>query len=295
MKKTLLVSLIFCCQLLQAQTLITHSDYFPRVNYNAKTVDSRTDEAGTSFEKIALDGFDSRVPFYHIKPKNSNNQHVILLHGLTGSKDNWIYPMTSLSEKYVKLKDSLVKLGFNVIIPDAKYHGERSYEIDFASPISLYSSQDVQKVYNMLFTTIKDIQIIMDYVEANSEEPTIFNAIGYSMGGIVTVHLNGIDKRLNRVVACVAPINVRKVCMRLGMSEEYAKKLDFASLTNYSSRQKAPLTLLMGKEDGWYTQEEAQEFFDTVTITDKSLKFYDAGHYLPESFIPDTLNGIVDK
>lgn len=201
MKKLLLLVLVlFSSEYLFAQTEKSYFSYFPRTEYNVITADSNDSENGTELKKIVIDGFDSRVPFYYITPKNEeDDKFVILLHGLTGSKDGWIYPMTSLSEKYISLKDSLLALGYTIIIPDAKYHGERSYEADFASPLTFFSSQDSQKAHNLFSTTVKDIRIIMDYIQSNSgNSSTAFNVVGYSMGGIVTILLNSVDDRLNR-------------------------------------------------------------------------------------------------
>tara|TARA_R110002126_G_scaffold100272_5_gene231744 strand:- start:735 stop:1130 length:396 start_codon:yes stop_codon:yes gene_type:complete len=127
--RTLLIifGLILISSISFAQEEITYLSYYPKVEYNAKVAESNTSDDGSMFEKIVIDAFDSRVPFYVIKPEiNKTNKFVILLHGITGSKENWVNPTSSLSKKYVKLKDSLVSIGYNVIIPDAKYHGERS-------------------------------------------------------------------------------------------------------------------------------------------------------------------------
>ena len=287
-------ALILISNTISAQEITADLSYFPKIEFNDKIVESNTAENGTTFEKIVIDGFDSKIPFYRIKPKEvKEDKYVILLHGLTGNKDNWINPTTSLSEKYVKLKDSLLTLGYSIIIPDAKYHGERSYEANFASPLTFFSSQDSQKAHNLFSTTVKDIRIIMDYIQSNSDNSsTTFNIVGYSMGGIVTILLNSVDDRLNRVVVCVAPLDGQKASKRIGMNEDNAKNMESISPKNYAILQKAPITLLMGTKDGWYTKEEAKEFFDKITMKDKTLKFYESGHYLPNEFISDAIKTI---
>ena len=292
----LIFGFVFFSTISIAQDITTDFNYFPKVEYNATIAESNTSKNGTTFEKIVIDGFDSKVPFYLIKPKDKNdNKFVILLHGVTGSKDAWINPTSSLSEKYVKLKDSLLTLGYAVIIPDAKYHGERSYEGNFASPLTFFSSQDVQKIYNLFTTTTKDIRIIMDYIEFTSKNKSIaFDIVGYSMGGQMTIFLNSVDDRLNRIVVCVAALDFKRF-MRLGLSEENTKLIEFASPKNYATLQKAPIALFMGTKDGWYTKEEAQDFFDKITIKGKSIKFYESGHYLPDEFINDVIESLIKK
>lgn len=294
-KHTLLIlGLILYSYVSNAQDLTTDFNYFPKIEYNAKIVVNNKDDYGNSFEKVVIDGFDSKIPFYVIKPKDLKEiKFVILLHGITQSKDDWINPITNYSKKYIKLKDSLLALGYSVIIPDAKYHGERSYEANFRSPWTFFSSQNTQKVYNLYSTTVKDTRIIMDYIQANSgNTTTAFDVIGYSMGGMMAIFLNSVDDRLNRVVVCVPALNVEKASKRIGMSEENAKTLKVLSPKNYASQQKAPITLLMGKEDGWYDNEEAQYFFDKINIKDKNLKFYESGHLLPDEFISDVIKNI---
>lgn len=293
-KIRLFFGLFFISTITFGQDLTANLSYFPKIEYNAKIVASNIQDDGTSFEKAVIDGFDSKIPFYIIKPKNYKEDHfVILLHGITGNKDGWVNPTESYSKKLVTLKDSLLALGYSVIIPDAKYHGERSYEANFASPITFFTSQDSQKAYNLVSTSVKDVRVIMDYIQFNSgNTTTTFDVIGYSMGGIITILLNSVDDRLNRTVACVAPLDLEKASKILGMNGEKAKTLKVMSPKNYASLQKAPITLLMGTKDGWYVEQEVQDFFDSITMKDKTLKFYESGHLLPDEFISDAIKSI---
>lgn len=294
--RTLLLSigLIVISIISFGQELTSDFNYYPKIEYNAKIVASSNDDNGNTFKKAVIDGFDSKIPFYIIKPNGKKERKfVILLHGITGSKDNWINPLTSLSKKYVKLKDTLLTLGYTVIIPDAKYHGERSYEANFASPVTFFSSQDSQKVYNLFSTTVKDIRIIIDYIQSSSGGiSTTFDVIGYSMGGMISLLLNSVDNRLNRVVVCVAPLDIQKASKRIGMNDENSKILEAISPKNYTLLQKAPISLLMGTKDGWYTKEEAQFFFDGISIKNKTLKFFESGHYLPDEFILEAIKSL---
>lgn len=294
----ILVSAWICISTLSfGQDLTDNFRYYSEIEFNDQIVESRINENnGTIFQKVVIDGFDSKIPFYLIEPTDKKEvRFVILLHGVTYSKDDWINSTSQrqYSDIYVGLKDSLLTLGYSLVIPDAKYHGERSYEANFASPVTFYSSQDLQKVYNLLATTVKDIRIIMDYMQSKSNNASItFNVIGYSMGGMLTVFLNSVEDRLNRVVVCVAPLNHPKGAQMLGMNEELAHNLDILSPKNYASLQKAPVTLLMGTDDAWYTKEEAQDFFEKMNIKDKTLIFYQSGHYLPNEFISDAIESI---
>jgi hypothetical protein len=57
-------------------------------------------------KKIVIDGFDSKIPFYHFSQINStSNSFVFLLHGANGSKDSWL--------EYNIIQDSLAKIGYH--------------------------------------------------------------------------------------------------------------------------------------------------------------------------------------
>ncbi|WP_242206519.1 alpha/beta hydrolase [Aestuariivivens insulae] len=277
-----------------AQEPYADFSYFPKIEFNDKIVGSQTEDNGTTFEKIVIDGFDSKIPFYFISPKNRiEDKFVILLHGMSESKNLWVNPrINSKNKKFVKLKDSLLTLGYSLIIPDAKYHGERSYEANFASPVTFIPSKDYQKLFNLYTTTVKDIRILMDYIQYRLKTSSItFNVVGYSMGGMMTLFLNSVDDRLKHVVVCAAPLDGKKGAKLSGMSEEDSKKVVLSPM-DFATFQKAPVTLLMGTKDWWYTKEEAQDFFDNISVKDKSLKFYESGHFLPDEFILDVIEAL---
>ena len=290
------ITLVLISNISIAQGVTADLSYYPKTEFNAEVVQKYTSKTGNTFKKIVIDGFDSKIPFYFIQPKNNdNNRFVILLHGLGGSKDNWVYPMSDLSKKYTMLKDSLLSLGYSVVIPDAKYHGERSYEANFAPPQVLFTPSNSQKISNMWVTTVKDIRIIMDYMELVSQEKSItFNVIGYSMGGMIAILLNSVDNRLKSVVACVPPLDGPKALKNVfGWKDlETAEKLDHISPQNYAKMQKAPIYLLMGKKDVYYTEKNVKDFLNEISVKEKKMKFYESGHLLPMSFITDAIKCI---
>ncbi len=300
MHELLRLKSIFLFLLLQslvyAQVQTADLNYEPRKEYNADTVQSRNYADEYISHKIIIDGWDSKVPFFLIHPNEPTGRFVILLHGLGSSKDGWIYPLSDLSRRYILLKDSLLSLGFSVIIPDAKYHGERSYEANFTPPLALLTPSNLDIIDDMWITTVKDLRLIMDHVESTTSLDPSFRVVGYSMGGMLALMLNSADKRLNSVVACVAPLDVPKVCTDiLGWNDENAaKSLEHISPHNYAKTQLSPVCLLMGKSDPYYSEEEANAFYDEITLADKKIEFYESGHHLPWEFIGMTIQWIND-
>ncbi len=282
--------------LVYAQVRTADFNYNSRKEYNTDTVQSRNYADEYISHKIVIDGWDSRVPFFLIHPNEQMGRFVILLHGLGSSKDGWIYPLSDLSKKYILLKDSLLNLGFSVIIPDAKYHGERSYEANFTPPLALLTPSNLEMIDDMWITTVKDLRLIMDYVESTNPHDPSFRVVGYSMGGMLALMLNSADERLNSVVACVAPLDLPKVCTDiLGWNDtNAAKSLEPISPHNYAKTQLSPVCLLMGKSDPYYSEEEAKAFYNEISLDDKKIEFYESAHHLPSEFVGVTIQWLQD-
>ncbi len=290
------LTLVFTYHLSIAQEPTADFTYIKNDGFNESIVKNDTSDLGEVFQKIVIDGYDSRFPFYLIQPENNpKNRFVILLHGAGGTKDSWIRASSSLSSRYVRLKDSLLSLGFAVVIPEYKYYGERSYEIDFAHPNGLMSKKDYRKSLNLFTTTVRDIRIIMDYLESKSEQKPIgFHAIGYSRGSKMAIYLNSVDYRLKSIVACVPALGSKRLLGERFDTDPAVlnQLLSVHDLFRYTKLQKSSIGLLVGNTDRFYTVQEAKDFYNELTTKRNYLKIYDSGHILPDSFIEDAINFI---
>lgn len=293
------LTLTFC------QTDTNLFEYDRNKERSANIVQSQVIDSVTTFEKVVLDGFDSEIPFYHyINKRTDKGNYVILLHGLGDSKKDWVYP----SEPYLEwsrntrsIKDSLVSLGYNLIIPDAKFHGERSYELGFRAPESLppviSKNEKDSKSFELLITsTVKDLRIIMDYIQ-NRENSLVksFSVIGYSLGGNLAILLSVFDDRISSVVGCVPPINLPARGLEMfDWSEGVIQgQLDITPM-KYAKSQNTPIILLMGKKDFFTTEKEVSDFFEEIPTTEKKLKYFESGHILPNNYKIDAIRWITD-
>lgn len=303
MRKIFLICFILVC-ITQGygQHYNDHFDY-KKSDLSAFIADNKAVDSLTQFEKVVLDGFNSKIPFYHyLNKRNSENAYVILMHGLGGNKDYWVnpsMPYLQYTKNLTSIKDSLLQLGFNLVIIDAKFHGERSYELNFRDPSTLppmrsKNQKDAESFYNMYVSSIKEVRLIMDYVQQKVEDPDMkFNLVGYSMGGAFSLILNNIEDRINSVVACVPPLSRPfSEIESLNLSNEIAVKMKAISPLYSATNQKAPVAMLMGKTDFFIPEQEARTFYDDILIEDKKLKFYDSGHELPNAYIEDVINWI---
>ncbi|NNL15157.1 MAG: hypothetical protein HKO81_00775 [Flavobacteriaceae bacterium] len=296
---TLLI-ILFSLNQTFCQTKTNLYEYNNKTEKTAVVVQRQNIDSVTVFEKVILEGFDSKIPFYHYT--NSRKKHpkyLILLHGLGDSKKDWVFP----SEPYLEwgrnltsMKDSLLTLGYSLVIPDAKYHGERSYELGFRPPESLppvisRNEKDSQLLETLMTSTVKDLRIIMDYIQqSNNIEEQTFGTIGYSMGGSLAILLSVFDDRISSVVACVPPLNLpARGLEQFNWSEDVLQgQLDITPM-KYAPLQTSPILLLMGKNDFFTTENEVSDFLENITIEEKELKYFDSGHILPSKYKLDAI------
>ncbi len=277
--------------------------YDKLVKRNAEVIQQQKIDSLVTFEKVVLDGFDSKIPFYHYENRSRQEQgYVLLLHGLGDSKEDWINP----SEPYLDwsrnikaMKDSLISLGYSLIIPDVKYHGERSYELGFRSPATLppvisRNEKDTQLFETMVTSTVKDLRIIMDYIsDKNGSNHISFAAIGYSLGGNLAILLSMFDTRLTRVVGCVAPINLpARGLEAFSFSNKTIEGQMAITPMKHAGLQQAPILLLMGTKDFYTTDEEISRFLSLVPSEHKNVKYFDSGHILPDEYRVDAISWI---
>ncbi|WP_411894616.1 alpha/beta hydrolase family protein [Winogradskyella sp. A2] len=266
-------------------------------------VQSQKLDSVTVFEKVVLEGFDSKIPFYHyINKRSKKDSYVILLHGLGDSKKDWVYPSEPYlewSKNITSIKDSLLTLGYSLLIPDAKFHGERNYELDFRPPESLppilsRNEKDTKLFETLVTSTVKDLRIMMDYIQQRKKNTNqSFGVIGYSMGGNLAILLSNYDDRIMSVVACVPPINLpAKGLEAFNWPDDLIQgQLDITPM-KYAVNQKNPILLLMGKNDYFTPVEDANSFFNNVSINEKEIKFFDSGHILPNEYKIDAIRWI---
>jgi dienelactone hydrolase len=299
----LLLGLVFTISSLKAQSGLDIFSY-SKTKLEVQIVKKGKLDSLKSFEKVVLEGLGSKIPFYHfINKKNKDKKYAILLHGLGGNKMFWIYPSKpylQYTENLTSIKDQLLDLGFNIVIIDAKFHGERSYEIDFRDPSYLTPERsgdigDAGLFYEMMVETVKEVRLVMDYIEKNQDKSIEFNVVGYSMGGNLAILLNAVDERVKSIVACVPPLErPQSEVESLNWNDDIVKKMKAISPVNYIVDQKAPVALLIGQKDFFTPPEVANSFYKDLPMNDKKLKVYQAGHELPVEYVDEVISWLVE-
>lgn len=298
-----LLSFLFSLNLVVSQTKTNLFNYDKKIVKKAAIVQKKKINTVSIFEKIVLEGFDSKIPFYHfINTSSDHKKYVILLHGIGGSKKDWVNPSEpylNWSRDLTAIKDSLITLGYNIIIPDAKFHGERNYELNFRPPETLppgfsKNKKDSKHFKTLITSTVKDVRIIMDYIQLRNQNLNQkFNIIGYSLGGNLAILLSNFDKRITSIVACVSPINLPSRSLKaFNWSKELMTVLENITPMTHVELQKAPILLLMGKKDFFALDKEVTSFFNSIPTKHKELKYFDSGHTLPSIYKNDVIRWI---
>lgn len=229
----------------------------------------RNETPGYRREKIVFTGAQrSRVPGYLALPKQGQGPFpvVLLIDGLTGSKDRWFqedsWPHGTL------VTSALVEAGFAVLALDAPYHGERAAENDFRIP------QELAGLREMMSRSIVEHRRAIDYLATRAEVDTSrIGSLGLSGGGIVTFALAGLDSRVKAAVAGLTPVGMMRVPIAIPIAPHV-----FAG-----ANSDTPFLMIMGRSDSFYTVEEAQRLFETIRSPRKELILYQGGHRpLPE-------------
>lgn len=247
-----------------------------------------------SREKIVFTGVnDKRVPGYLELPKSGNAPYpcILLIHGLSSSKDEWWEMGTPVH--HGEVTQSLLESGFAVAALDAEYHGERIKDNDYESPDQMIFVHGWSNRYgNMILHSVLDYRRLMDYLATRSEiDSTRIGVIGYSMGGAMTFLLTAVDERVKTSVACVTPPNSKTLFKMTGMpfSPEtvLAFRLGATSPNNFAHAiGSRPFLMLMAKQDIYYTEEEANQLYQLIPGPTKELRFFDSGHELPVDYVP---------
>jgi dienelactone hydrolase len=140
-----------------------------------------------------------RVPTIFLRPENvkpgTRLPAVILLHG-TGSR----------KESNLALAKRLAERGFLAIMPDGRYHGERSKKgtgTDDYFPAIAQAFKD-GKSHPWLYDTIYDVLRLIDYLQTRPDvDPKRIGMMGFSKGGMETYLAAAADERIAVAIPCI--------------------------------------------------------------------------------------------
>jgi fermentation-respiration switch protein FrsA (DUF1100 family) len=112
------------------------------------------------------------IPVLHLVKDTIKEQKlpfIIFIHGFESAKEHNLHYAYLLAEK-----------GFRVVLPEAKYHGEREDNISQTERMFLFWDVIIQTIHEL--NTIKNF-----YVQAEQANEKSIGVVGTSMGGIITL------------------------------------------------------------------------------------------------------------
>lgn len=255
-------------------------DYDATIPLDARVVE-KVDRDGLVREKIVFRGVQGfLVPGYLQLPAGARGRVpcVLLLHGWSGSKENWWTDGGYISGG--DARRALAEAGFAVLALDAQCHGDRISQNDFA-PVNHYrDSQDPapRKGYftleDIYLQTTRDYRRAIDYLATRPEiDAARIGVLGYSMGGTQTYLLTGVELRVKAAVSVAAPA-------------EKSKWSPVAPQNFARAIGERPLLALLGRTDEMCAPEHATARDALLPGQHHELTFFDAGHKLPKDWVP---------
>lgn len=192
---------------------------------------------------------------------------VLLLHGYRSQKEHLAGSLGLV----------LMRHGIASLAIDLPLHGERRGDMDqqaMGNPLALAGAWR---------QGLKDAHLAFDYLGTRDEiEPDCRAIIGYSMGSFLGVEVASRERAVRALV--------------LAAGGDLPSQTPFARLVRtladpvravkrYAGR---PLLMVHGRHDHVVTPAQAQRLHDAAGEP-KALRWWDAGHYLPEAAIDDAV------
>ena len=262
-------------------------EYDRTIGLEARIVE-KGEQDGLPREKIVFRGAQGfLVPGYLQLPSSGAEPHpcVLLLHGWSGSKDNWWQDGNYVSGG--NLRKSLLAAGFAVVALDAQCHGDRIAQNDFA-PVNHYvdptAGASPRKGYftlsDIYVQTTRDYRRAIDYLETRPEiDKTRIGVIGYSMGGTQTFLLTGVEPRGKAAVAVATPAEKSK--WSLVAPQNFVRAVG-----------QRPFLTIIGRTDELCPLEHARQLQSLLESKSKDQVLFDAGHKLPADYVPHAVGWV---
>lgn len=252
--------------------------YDKAIPLNAETIEKEKGE-GYVREKIIFEGHNgSRVVGYLAIPTTGNSPYpcVLEVHGLGVSKDDFWSKMYHHGDI---VTDSLLSLQYAVLALDLPYHGDRSYEGDFISPIKmLFENAWGYRIRDIVINSSIEYRRAIDYLESREDiDQDKLGVVGYSLGSVVSAILTGVDDRIDASVICSPAI----IKPRPFFPPEESLS-GFAPQTFLRTYNNRPALILAAKNDDFNcTVNEAKQLFELISGDSKEIMFFESGHSLP--------------
>jgi len=217
---------------------------------------------------------------------------VLLVHALGGDRRQ----ITREMGKTLTLR------GFACVAPDLPLHGDRAGD---AKPEELLACEDVAQAYRNVVGAIIDIRQTLDAMKTRKDLDMDKGVpvIGYSLGAWFGTLAGSADRRISMLVlqgAGTGAQDGKSPVSGVGglfggrrsektLLDRYATIRPEVAVAEFAPR---PLLMQNGKKDPFIPEDAARNLYRAARAP-KELKWYDAGHVMPEKAAADAVEWIV--
>ncbi|HQK96192.1 MAG TPA: alpha/beta fold hydrolase [Armatimonadota bacterium] len=265
------------------EELAKHYEYDPTMPLDPEVALVRDAGEATVNHVVFSSTNGERVPALVAIPKKGDGPFpaLVLLHGYTGSKDDW--------DKY-QVFDLIAGQGVVCIAIDAQLHGERKVEGK-----DMYDPKDLRSGLDAMIQTIVDCRRAVDYVLTLGQvDPQRIGFVGGSMGAILGAVFCAVEPRVSCCVLVVGGadwgVMVEKSMIGVALRARAAEPIDpdqvrealapVDPLHFVGHISPRPVLFQNGTKD-IIVPVEANKLLIEACGEPKEVDWYDAGHALP--------------
>ncbi len=264
------------------RVLMAFYDYDAEIPLEARVVELKETQTAVRRKVVLRSARGFLVPGYLEFPKEVEPPYpcVLLLHGWSGSKEDWWEDGNYISGG--NARKALLKNGYAVFALDAQVHGDRIAENDY-HVVNLYNEPGTPPRKNyftlreIITQTVIDYRRGLDYLASRGDiDMQRIGLLGYSMGGFQAFAVTAAEPRIKVAAGCVAPVS-------------WSEDVVLAPANYARGMGERPFCMLIGREDGMCNEAEARELYALVEGPNTKILFYDAGHRLPVDYVGDAV------
>lgn len=241
-----------------------------------------------SLERLNL----GEIPIIRIYNKSKPGPAIVFYHGWGSSKESQVFRAWTLAN-----------LGFQLILPDANFHGERN-PINYEKETS-----GVKYFWKIIFQNISEWPVIKSYIREDLGVPSEkIGLIGHSMGAISVSGIFTGDRGLSCGVLLNGSMDwektneyfAKKLNMDMNLMEDYDKKrlIELSPRNNISSLEDRNLLILHGGADPLVSIQGNLDFIGDFGDSLKGIKLKDykgLGHFVTTNMLEDAARYFSEK